>query len=160
MACILGIDPGTSGAYAVLDLDGELFVDDLPIFKVKRGKTERTELDLYGFADRIRILKSENVIQKACIEWVSAMPGQGVSSMFGFGRTFGALQGIVAALQIPIELVTPVSWKKALNVPKEKDGARKRASEVFPAFSHRWMRVKDDGRAEAALIAYYGTRPW
>jgi crossover junction endodeoxyribonuclease RuvC len=85
------------------------------------------------------------------------MPGQGVASMFAFGKAFGITIGVVSTLGIPSTLVSPVTWKKAMKVPG-KDAARARASQIMPAAAHHWPRVKDDGRAEAALLATYGLR--
>ena len=78
--------------------------------------------------------------------------------MFKFGYVCGGLRGLVASHFIPVTYLTPKKWKGALGVPKAKDGARARASELLPGYSHLWQRVKDDGRAEAALIALYGAR--
>lgn len=78
--------------------------------------------------------------------------------MFAFGKAYGTLRGVVAALGIPMTVVSPVTWKRALGVPAAKDGARARASQLLPDAAAHWQRVKDHGRAEAALIALYGLR--
>lgn len=158
MSVILAFDPGTTGAYALLHADGDLIVRDLPVLKVKRGKTVRSEIDLYELANQLRKIAAENTITMAVVERVGSMPGQGLSSTFGFGRTYGVIQGVIAALQMPMHLVTPVTWKRALRVPSEKDGARLRASEIFPQYSHHWSRVMDHNRAEAALLAHWFQR--
>ncbi|MGE5548417.1 MAG: hypothetical protein ACM33T_16045 [Solirubrobacterales bacterium] len=95
-------------------------------------------------------------IAHAFVEAVGAMPGQGVSSVFAFGKVFGLVLGILAANFIPHTLVPPQRWKRTLGVPADKDGARARASQLLPAHAGLWCRAKDDGRAEAALLAYFG----
>lgn len=146
---ILGIDPGLSGAIAVWS-EGALEVYDIPTVKARiRGR----EVE---WSEAARIIANAKPIDHAFIESASAMPKQGVSSMFKFGYVCGGLRGIVAAAFIPMTYVTPKKWKGALGVPKAKDGARARASELLPEYSHLWQRVKDDGRAEAAMIALWG----
>jgi hypothetical protein len=76
--------------------------------------------------------------------------------MFAFGRGFGSILGVLAALRVPVELVTPATWKRTLSVPAGKDGARLRASQLLPAHGGHWRRAKDDGRAEASMLAWYG----
>jgi crossover junction endodeoxyribonuclease RuvC len=90
------------------------------------------------------------------VERVAARPGQGVASMFGFGVSYGLLRGVLTAKLIPVTLVTPQEWKRGTRTPAAKDAARARASEVFPGYADFWARKKDDGRAEAALIAHFG----
>ena len=90
------------------------------------------------------------------IEKVGAMPGQGVTSMFSFGRSYGILLGCAAGLQMQTTVITPQMWMRALNCQKGKDGNRQRACEIFPAYAQMFARKKDDGRADAALLAYYG----
>jgi crossover junction endodeoxyribonuclease RuvC len=134
---IVGIDPGLSGALFFLDSGcpstGEAV--DLPVHVLTRGGKKKREL-----------------------EQVGAMPGQGVSSTFALGKGFGVLIGVIASRSIPLTLVPPVRWKRALGVPKAKDGARARASQLLPEAAHQWRLKKHDGRAEAALIALYGAR--
>ena len=84
------------------------------------------------------------------------MPGQGVSSMFQFGRGVGMYEGVLAALQVPITYVTPQAWQKAVSAREGKDAGRARAAELFPAYAQMFARKKDDGRADAALMAYWG----
>jgi crossover junction endodeoxyribonuclease RuvC len=150
---IVGIDPGASGALAFFDYnEGALTIHDMPTMLVMRGKKEKKEISPQALAS---ILRSPGIIT-ATIEKVGAMPGQGVSSMWQFGRSVGMIEGTLAALTIPTSYVTPQQWRKSLNVREGKDGSRQRACELFPAYAHLFARVKDDGRAEAALIAYYG----
>lgn len=148
---ILGVDPGLSGALALLTPTG-LTVFDVPTLKARTRGRE------VNWAEVARWIDAAGHIDYALIESVHAMPGQGVSSMFKFGYVAGGLRGIVAAHFIPVTMVTPQSWKRAMAVPKEKEGARARASELFPSHCDLFVRVKDHGRAESALIALWGRR--
>lgn len=151
---VLGIDPGLSGAIAAYDGAG-LRVQDVPTLKASsRGR----EVDWPALADTVKGMCMWDVPSHVFIERVGAMPGQGVSSMFKFGFVAGGLRGLIAAYERPVTYVTPVAWKRALGVQKGKDASRARASELIPSGAHYWQRVKDDGRAEAALIALYGWR--
>lgn len=153
--CFMGIDPGLSGAIAVYDPEAQTVeCFDMPIYDIKGKK----HVDLYGIA---RIVDAFHLrIKGAVIEEVGAMPGQGVSSMFKFGFSAGAVQGVVAANFIPSRTVRPAIWKKAVGLPHgaTKDASRKLASQIFPQSSHLWARVKDDGRAEATLLAIFGSK--
>lgn len=149
---ILGVDPGISGALAFITSRG-LIVEDIPIFKTKKGAKTQTTIDAYTLG---RIIDSKQITH-CYIESVHAMPGQGVSSCFNFGKSLGIIIGVIAANFIPMTLVTPQEWKKALRVPADKDGARARASELMPQYSQKWLLKKHDGRAEAALIAHWGS---
>jgi crossover junction endodeoxyribonuclease RuvC len=149
---ILGIDPGLSGALALLTSGGELIVRDVPCFVTDRGGKSKRQADLRSLVDIIRRMRPTYAV----IERVGAMPGQGVTSMFAFGRVAGQIDGVIAALEIPVSYAAPLIWRKALAVPPGKDGSRLRASELMPAYSEIWRRKKDDGRAEAALIALWG----
>ena len=90
------------------------------------------------------------------LEYVASRPEQSSQSTFTFGEVFGAIKGLIAGYFLPITLVTPVTWKRALKVSKNKDDARHRASQLMPSYGHFWARHKDDGLAEAAMIALYG----
>ena len=149
---ILGIDPGSRGAIAVID--GGLLIDvhDMPSVEVAVGKTKRTRVSAGLLADVLR----RQGLTHAFVEQVGAMPGQGTSSMFAFGKSAGIVEGVLAGLGIPITLVTPQSWKKAMRLVADKDAARQRAVQLFPERAEWFRRVKDDGRAEAAMIALYG----
>lgn len=152
---MLGIDPGLSGAFALFTpTTGALVVFDMPTFTLSRGGKAKRDPDATELA---RLVDAAGPIAHAFVEQVGAMPGQGVSSVFAFGKVFGLALGILAANFIPLTMVAPVKWKRALGVPAEKDGARARASQLLPAHAGLWSRRKDDGRAEAALIAYYGS---
>ena len=112
----------------------------------------------YEIYSRIKGIKKEDI--KVIIEQVSAMPGQGVTSMFNFGQSFGILKGICSAMQLPMYFVRPTKWKKYFNlINSEKDASRAKAIEVFPYFSSELSRKKDSNKADAILIAsfYYET---
>lgn len=152
MATILAIDPGASGALAFFNPDtGMLDVEDMPTLEVKRGNKMKREISPQMLAGIIASRKPD----RAIIELVGAMPGQGVTSMFAFGKSYGLCIGICAGLQIPVEHVTPAKWKKSVGAREGKDGNRMRAAERFPAYAHLFRRVRDDGRADAALIAFW-----
>lgn len=154
MSFIIGVDPGAGGAVAILERSGALVqVFDMPVVEVTvAGKAKRrmspemlaSELRLYNVADTV-----------AVVEQVNAMPGQGVSSMFSFGQAYGVVLGVLAGLSIPATTVTPASWKKALKLNSGKDAARAKAAQLWPSHAGEFKRVRDDGRAEAALLAYY-----
>jgi len=112
----------------------------------------------YEISSRIKDIKKEDI--KVIIEQVSAMPGQGVTSMFNFGQSFGILKGICSAMQLPMYFVRPTKWKKYFNlINSEKDASRTKAIEVFPYFSSELSKKKDSNKADAILIAsfYYET---
>jgi len=148
---ILGIDPGASGAIARLTAMGDLQIWDMPTRTVVRNGKEKRELDV----TRLATILEEAGASEACVEQVGARPGQGVTSMFAFGRAVGQVEGALAACALPIHYVTPQVWRRRLAVPAGKSGSRLRASELMPAYATEWRRAKDDGRAEAALIAMY-----
>ena len=145
MGTILGIDPGSvSGAWAMLYDDGTLTAGDLPV--VNR------QVDPAALADLI--LRAE--ISRAVVEQVGAMPKQGVSSTFAFGRSFGCILGVLGALGVRTDLVTPARWKKSFSLNADKELSRARAIQRFPGAATYFTRKKDAGRAEAAFLALYG----
>lgn len=149
---ILGIDPGASGALAFFDLEaGTLEIVDMPTVQVKRGAKLKNEISPQMLAAIVGARKPVVAI----IEKVGAMPGQGSSSMFQFGRGVGMVEGVLAALHVPTDYVTPQQWQKAVGARDGKDGNRQRAAELFPAYAHLFARKKDDGRADAALMAWW-----
>ena len=154
MGCVLGIDPGLGGALAFLDKEGRLLVRDVPTFEVKRGRRKKRELNQHGLQEILSKFGSGVVV--AYVEVASARPGQGTTSMFAFGFVYGSLRQAVVSNCIALEHVTPQVWRKVLRVRKGKDASRMRASELMPKYAELWSRAKDHGRAEAALIAYYG----
>ena len=152
-----GVDVGLTGAIAVC-VDGQLArVADMPTMLVGGGKVTR-QVDAAGLAAVIRQWRVELGMdfEHAVVERVAARPGQGVASVFSFGHSAGAVAGVLATLQIPVEYASPQTWKRAYKIGPDKSSSRAKASETFPADAGRWLRVKDDGRAEAALIAAYG----
>lgn len=155
MTRILGIDPGASGALVCLDTETyALEVYDMPVVEVKRGARMVKQVNAAMLVDAIR----QAAPDKAVIEAVHAMPGQGVSSMFAFGRALGVIEGALAGLGIPSTLIPPREWTTVMRIKGGKDGSRNRASELFPKHAALFARVKDDGRADAALIAVYGAK--
>ena len=147
---IYGIDPGFTGAIALYWPDtGKLEVHDMPVMKNPKGKTI---INPHGVLD---ILANEGGKSLAVIEQVSAMPGQGVSSMFRFGEGYGHLQMACAASKLPLQYVTAASWKKHFNLSRDKNVSRSLTMQRFPEQAQIFSRSKDDGRAEAALIALY-----
>ena len=155
MVNIVGIDPGFTGAIAILDTHTKSIVEilDMPIFQIDRSEKKKNELDLQAI---VQAFNQSKKIEHVYIEAVHSFPGQGISSAFSFGKQFGELRGIIAALKIPYTAVHPTKWKADLKVPKGKDASRARASQLMPAAAHWWTRKKDEGRAEAALIAFHG----
>ena len=150
---VLGVDPGANGALAV-HFGGRL-VDlvDMPTTTVKRGSREVREVNaaLLG-----AVVSRMLPLDAAYLEQVGAMPGQGVSSMFAFGRAVGVIEGVLAALEVPVTKVPPQTWQRSMRVRGGKDGARERAMQLYPADASAFARKKDDGRADASLIAAYG----
>ena len=148
---LIGIDPGKNGAIAVMDLIGcRMSVFDMPIIPVGSSKS-RTEVDGRAIADMV---PEGDVI--CYIEDVWSLPHDGHVGAFNFGDKYGAVKGVMAALDVPLFRILPATWKKKMGCPADKNGARKLAMKLFPAFVDDFARVKDDGRAEAALIALYG----
>lgn len=149
---IVGIDPGFSGAIALLDPDTkELRVHDMPTLPGMKG---RTLTDLYSLGKLLIPEPGKRNI--AVLEEVHAMPKQGVTSTFRFGENFGALQMAITGHGYEIHLVTPAVWKKFFKLSRDKGVSRGLAMKLFPGDAHLFTRVKDDGRAEAALLARYG----
>lgn len=149
---IIGIDPGASGAIAILEANGKFVqVFDMPAVEVTVGGKLKRRVSPEMLAAELKLYANQGA--RACIEQVGAMPGQGVSSMFAFGESFGLAKGVLAGLGIPVTTVTPGKWKKALQLNSGKDGSRAKAAQLWPLNAGEFKRVKDDGRAEAALIA-------
>ena len=153
MSFVIGIDPGISGAISVFSRFPSTLHDvvDMPTLEVDSGKTKKRHISAIGLRDILVCYPTAHVV----IERVGAMPGQGVSSMFNFGRSAGIIEGVVAALRMPSTYVTPAAWTKAVGRAAGKDASRMRAMELFPSKADLFKRAKDDGRADAALIAYW-----
>ena len=152
---ILGIDPGLSGALAFLDTKtGVIAVEDMPTVTVLRNRKEKREVS----PQLVAAMVVKRHVEAAFLEKVNAMAGQGVSSVFSFGRSFGMIEGILAALKMPVTFVAPATWVKGVARSPGKDASRARAMELFPYNVDYFKRKKDDGRADAALIACWGLR--
>ena len=151
---IIGIDPGLSGAIAILENNKVLNIFDIPV--MSEGKKNKKQLNS---ALLVSLLK-ENINNKeevaVVVEQVNAMPGQGVTSMFNFGQTFGAIKGICAALDLPIFFVRPSKWKKYFElINSSKDSSRTKAIEMYPKLSNQLSKKKDVNKSDAILIAKY-----
>ena len=153
---IIGIDPGISGSICFLDNGKILDVIEMPIMTDgKKNKKQVNGSQVYNEISK-RIKQFEKNQIRIVIEHVSAMPGQGVTSMFNFGQSFGILKGICTAMQLPMYFVRPAKWKKYFNLlNSEKDASRTRAIEIFPYFSSQLSRKKDSNKADAILIASF-----
>ena len=157
---IIGIDPGISGSICFFQ-DGKI-VDVVEMPTMTEGKKNKKQVNGSQIFNEIseKIKKLDNKEIKVVIEQVSAMPGQGVTSMFNFGQSFGILKGICSAMQLSMYFVRPAKWKKYFSlINSEKDASRTRAIEIFPYFSSQLSRKKDSNKADAILIAsfYYET---
>ena len=153
---IIGIDPGISGSICFLDNGKILDVIEMPIMTDgKKNKKQVNGSQVYNEVTK-RIKQFEKNQIRVVIEHVSAMPGQGVTSMFNFGQSFGILKGICTAMQLPMYFVRPAKWKKYFNLlNSEKDASRTRSIEIFPYFSSQLSRKKDSNKADAILIASF-----
>lgn len=146
MSITIGVDPGMSGAIALVDSYGVLVdVHDMPVVGGLVSAHAIVGLEEWKMGS----------FDKVVIEDVHSMPKQGVASSFGFGRSKGVVEGVFAGLGISISYVAPVKWKRQLGLSADKGVCRRRAIELWPGRAQLFARVKDDGRAEAALIAYW-----
>jgi len=151
---IIGIDPGVSGAICILNNGIIVNIHEMPtMIDGKKNKKQVNGAEVVNiFLDEIKNEKDVKVV----IEHVNAMPGQGVTSMFNFGQSFGVLKGICSALRLPINFVRPTKWKKYYNlIGTNKDASRTKAIELFPNISSKMSRKKDSNKADAVLIAKY-----
>lgn len=154
---ILGVDPGASGALVLMRAPQDAIVTlhsvcDMPVLKIRRGKTDKSEVDGYAL-ERFFCLSQIDV---AFVEQVGGITGQSASAAFNFGRSAGIVEGWLKGRCVRVEFVAPGTWRRALHVNPGKDGSRALATRLWPSFAKEFARVKDDGRAEAALIAEYG----
>ena len=153
---IIGIDTGISGSICFFQ-DGKI-LDVIEIPTMTEGKKNKRQVNGSQIYNEIskRINKSEKNSIRVVIEQVSAMPGQGVTSMFNFGQSFGILKGICSAMQLPVYFVRPAKWKKYFGlINSEKDASRTKAIEMFPYFSSQLSKKKDSNKADAILIASF-----
>jgi crossover junction endodeoxyribonuclease RuvC len=151
---IIGIDPGISGAISIIENKKILEVYDVPT--MIDGKKNKRQINSAQVTNIIkeRIINGKEVV--VVVEQVNAMPGQGVTSMFNFGQSFGVIKGICAALGLPIYFVRPSKWKKHFNLIKtNKDASRTKVIEAYPEISSKLHRKKDSNRADAILIGLY-----
>ena len=151
---IIGIDPGISGAISIVENKKIIEVYDTPT--MIDGKKNKKQVNGAQVSNIIKErLNSEKEVV-VVVEHVNAMPGQGVTSMFNFGQSFGVIKGICAALSIPIHFVRPTKWKKHFNLIKtNKDASRTKVIEAYPEISSKLHRKKDSNRADAILISLY-----
>lgn len=153
---MIGIDPGLTGAIAVIDADGLARVWDMPT--VGRGAKGRQTVNAAELAALLRGIMTESGRVTAIVEDVAARPGQGVASMFRFGQSVGVVQGVLATLGIPAEYITPAKWKRTAGlIGCHKDASRARAIDLYPYLP--LALKKHCGRADALLIARYGHQP-
>ena len=151
---IFGIDPGLSGAIAILKDNKVVNIFEMPV--MSEGKKNKRQLNSALLANLIKqnIIDDEEVA--IVVEQVNAMPGQGVTSMFNFGQTFGAIKGICATLELPIYFVRPSKWKKHFElINSSKDSSRTKAIEMYPKLSSELAKKKDVNKSDAILIARF-----
>ena len=151
---IFGIDPGISGAISILENKKVIDIFDMPT--MIDGKKNKRQVNGSQVTNIIKEKFNGNKEIVVVVEHVNAMPGQGVTSMFNFGQSFGVLKGICAALSIPIYLVRPAKWKKHFNlINTNKDASRTKVIQTYPEISSQLSRKKDSNKADAILIARY-----
>ncbi len=157
----IGADPGMSGALALFAPSpgggGTIFTDDMPSLEIDGKRT----MDFWKLAALLDTWSSVYDIRAVAVERVHSMPKQGVTSSFNFGFAAGALQQAIASAGLPLTLIPPATWKAIYGLRggrENKDMSRQKASQMFPGAAHLWARKKDDGRAEAVLLAHYASR--
>jgi len=151
---VFGIDPGVSGALSIYENKKLKEVIDMPT--MSEGKKNKKQINAAQLSLEIKQRINESSETAVVIEHVTAMPGQGVTSMFNFGQSFGVIKGICSALTLPIYFVRPVKWKKHFNlIGSSKDASRTKAIELFPSFSNDMAKKKDANKADAILIGRY-----
>ncbi len=151
---IVGIDPGLSGAIAIIEDNKVVGIFDMPV--MAEGKKNKRQLNS---AQLVNIIKDNTKMNEeivVIVEQVNAMPGQGVTSMFNFGQTFGAIKGVCAALKLPIFFVRPSKWKKHFElINSSKDSSRTKVIEMYPSLSNQLAKKKDVNKSDAILIARF-----
>ena len=154
MNLIIGIDPGVAGAIALVRGTG-IVMHDMPTVEV-RGKRL---VDVHGLARIISGLGASGLTgSHAVLEHVQGVQQSGATSAFSFGRSFGVVEGVLAGLGVPMTLVRPQAWTRDLAVSRDKGEHRRAAMRLWPAHAELFSRVKDDGRADAALLCYWWSR--
>ena len=148
----MGVDVGALGAFS-LYVDGKFDrVVDMPIVEVLRGGKNKRQVSAQGVASIIKVFAPTH----AFVERTGAMPNQGTTSMYAFGRAAGIIEGALASFAVPVTYINPAVWQKATGCAKGKDAIRHRCMELHPEHQHLFSRVKDSGRADATMMAYYG----
>ena len=151
---IIGIDPGLSGAISILENKKVLKIFDMPV--MSEGKKNKRQLNSAQLVNIVRENINNNEEIAVVVEQVNAMPGQGVTSMFNFGQTFGAIKGVCAALSLPIYFVRPSKWKKHFElINSSKDASRTKVIEMYPYLSNQLSKKKDVNKSDAILIARF-----
>ena len=151
---VVGIDPGLNGAIAILEDKKVLSIIDMPV--MADGKKNKRQLNNAQLAEILRNNTSDDDEISVVVEQVNAMPGQGVTSMFNFGQTFGAIKGVCAALKLPIFFVRPSKWKKYFElINSSKDSSRTKVIEMYPYLSDQLTKKKDVNKSDAILIARF-----
>ena len=156
MAVVLGVDPGACGAICWLSANGPKIVD-MPLLNFARGTKNRREID---YVEVARLIQGGPGVSVVVVERVASSPQMGVASSFAFGRAAGLVIGVAATLRVPLFEVVPHKWQRFVGLPRKggKDAARFLCKQLWPESAELWARVKDDGRADAALLAEYGRR--
>ena len=151
---IIGVDPGLTGAIAILDGNKVINLFEMPVMaEVKKNKRQLNSAQLVSIIKENIKNKEETAV---IVEQVNAMPGQGVTSMFNFGQTFGAIKGVCAALELPIFFVRPSKWKKHFElINSSKDSSRTKVIEMYPSLSNQLSKKKDVNKSDAILIARF-----
>jgi|TARA_B110000211_G_scaffold203148_1_gene235747 crossover junction endodeoxyribonuclease RuvC len=151
---IIGIDPGLSGGIAVLEDNKIKEIFDMPV--MSDGKKNKRQLNSALLAQLVKDNLRDSGDTVIIVEQVNAMPGQGVTSMFNFGQSFGAIKGICAALGLPIFFVRPAKWKKHFElINSSKDASRTKVIEMYPSIAEKLSKKKDVNKSDAILIALY-----
>jgi crossover junction endodeoxyribonuclease RuvC len=162
----IGADPGMGGALALIipqqygsDVEAPALVEviDMPSLEVNGKRT----MDMWTLARGLTTWAMQYSVRNSAVERVHAMPKQGVTSAFSFGFSAGALQQAIASAGLPLTLIQPATWKAIYGLRggrENKDMSRQKASQMFPSFAHLWARKRDEGRAEAVLLAHYASR--
>tara|TARA_B100000941_G_scaffold160893_1_gene114454 strand:- start:3467 stop:3958 length:492 start_codon:yes stop_codon:yes gene_type:complete len=151
---IIGIDPGLSGAIAIIQDNKVLGIYNMPV--MAEGKKNKRQINSAQLVNIIKENTKSNEDIAVVVEQVNAMPGQGVTSMFNFGQTFGAIKGVCAALKLPIFFVRPSKWKKYFElINSSKDSSRTKVIEMYPSLSSQLSKKKDVNKSDAILIARF-----
>jgi hypothetical protein len=153
---LAAIDPGTTGAIAFLDTDDPMVVEtiDIPTYSLTKNNKRKHEVNI----SEMHSILAERQIGHCFIELQGSRPQQGITSAFNLGKSFGVALGIITAIGVPHTQVAPAHWKRVMQVSRDKDGCRARASELRPNCAQQWRLVKHHNRAEAALLVLFGHR--